>query len=84
MAVGAQKTWRIPEVFPGAEVGYTRVWFLKEEGKQGAQPEIHTDDRIIYRLQFKREDILMHNYTEDCYGCQAAPFRMSRQGHSEL
>lgn len=34
-------------------------------------------------MQWRREYFLMHGYSENCPGCQAALSGTSRQGHSE-
>ena len=60
-----------------------KVRWLAEEEIQSGQAVKTEDGHRMYRLRLKKEDFLVHGFTEGCPGCQAIIVGTTARGHSE-
>ena len=60
-----------------------KVRCLAEEEIQSGQAVKKEDGHRMYRLRLKKEDFLVHGFTEGCPGCQAIIAGTTARGHSE-
>ena len=60
-----------------------KVRWLAEEEIQSGQAVKTEDGHRMYRLRLKKEDFLVHGFTERCPGCQAIIVGTTARGHSE-
>ena len=60
-----------------------KVRWLAEEEIQSGQAVKTEDGHRMYRLRLKKEDFLVHGFTEGCLGCQAIIAGTTARGHSE-
>ena len=56
---------------------------MAEEEIQSGQAVKTEDGHRMYRLRLKKEDFLVHGFTEGCPGCQAIIVGTTARGHSE-